>query len=107
MENFVDCMHCYLKQAVTCMTVAGIAEDRQYPILFKLMDDIKVMDRKKTPAANSTEILLKVYRLINNADPYPEAKQKSNLLALRLYPELKDFLKSSNNKLYDAPLLDQ
>lgn len=102
MESFVDCVHCYLKQAVTCMNAAGIAANRQYPILFELMDEIKVMDRKKTPAANSTGILLKLYRLINNADPYLEAKQKSNLLVLELYPVLQDLLKGSNNRLYDA-----
>jgi len=103
MQCFIDCVHCYLKQAVTCMTVAGIDEDRQYPILFELMDDIKIMDRKRTPAENSTELLLKVYKLINNDDPYLEAKKKSNLLALELYPVLKDFLKrSKNNRLNDA-----
>ncbi|OPX83600.1 MAG: hypothetical protein A4E53_04548 [Pelotomaculum sp. PtaB.Bin104] len=89
MKTFVDCVHCYLKQAVTCMTIAGISEDRQYSILFELMDDIKVLDRNRTPAQNSTEILLKVYQLINNDDPYLEAKQKSNILALELYPRVK------------------
>ncbi len=102
MQSFVDCVHCYLKQAVTCMSIAGIDEDRQYGILFDLMDDIKSMDRKRTPAENSTEILLKVYKLINSDDPYKEVKKKSNLLALEWYPLLKDFLKRSQNRLHDA-----
>jgi len=102
MRCFVDCVHCYLKQAVTCMTIAGIDEEGQYPILFELMDDIKIMDSKRTPAENSTELLLKIYKLINNDDPYLEAKKKSNLLALELYPVLKDYLKGSKNRLNDA-----
>jgi len=102
MRCFIDCVHCYLKQAVTCMTIAGIDEDRQYPILYELMDDIKIMDSKRTPAENSTELLLKIYQLINNDDPYSEAKKKSNRLALALYPALKDFLQRSKNRLNDA-----
>lgn len=102
MQCFVDCVYCYLKQAVTCMTIAGVDGDRQYPILYELMDDIKIMDSKRTPAENSTELLLKVYKLINNDDPYLEAKKKSNLLALELYPVLKDYLKGSKNRLNDA-----
>ncbi|MDF9409581.1 MAG: hypothetical protein A4E52_01606 [Pelotomaculum sp. PtaB.Bin013] len=102
MRCFVDCVYCYLKQAVTCMTIAGINEDRQYPILYELMDDIKIMDSRRTPAENSTELLQKVYKLINNDDPYLEAKKKSNLLALELYPELKEYLKGSKSRLNDA-----
>lgn len=102
MRCFVDCVHCYLKQAVSCMTIAGISEDRQYPILFALMDDIKALDPARTPAENSTVLLLKVYKLINNDDPYREVKRKSNRLALALYPALKEYLKTSRNRLHDA-----
>jgi len=102
MQATIDCVHCYLKQAVTCMSIAGIDEDKQHQILFDLMDDIKVMDRKRTPAENSTELLLKVYKQINDNDPYKEVKRKSNVLGLELYPKLKNYLKSSENRLYDA-----
>lgn len=102
MRSFVECVYCYLKQAANCMSVAGIDEDRQYRFLFELMDDIKVMDRNRTPAENSTEILHKVYRLINNSDPYKEIKERTNLLALEWYPLLKDILKKSENRLPDA-----
>ncbi|MFZ5648199.1 MAG: damage-control phosphatase ARMT1 family protein [Bacillota bacterium] len=102
MQVFVDCVHCYLKQSVTCMTIAGIDEDSQHRILFEIMDDIKVMERRRTPAENSTEILLKVYELINSADPYREVKKKSNDMALELYPVLREFLDSSGDRLRDA-----
>ncbi|KJS03315.1 MAG: hypothetical protein VR68_01520 [Peptococcaceae bacterium BRH_c4a] len=102
MQPFVDCVHCYLKQAVTCMNIAGIDEERQHRILFDLMDDIKIMDRSRTPAENSTEMLLTVYKLINNPDPYKEVKIKSNDLALELYPDLKDYLDRSGDRLREA-----
>jgi uncharacterized protein with ATP-grasp and redox domains len=102
MQTFVDCVYCYLKQAATCMSIAGVEEDRQHRILFQLMDDIKVMDRKRTPAENSTEILVKLYKLIGSDDPYREAKEKSNAQALALYPRLKERLKNSRDRLHDA-----
>ncbi|WP_347489104.1 ARMT1-like domain-containing protein [Desulfoscipio sp. XC116] len=102
MQAQIDCFYCYLKQVVTCMDIADIEEDRQYQILFDLMDEIKKMDRTKTPAENTTEMLLQLYHKIGNDDPYQESKVKSNILARKLYPELKDYLKESPDRLYDA-----
>lgn len=58
MECYVDCVYCYLKQAANCMSIAGVDEDRQHLVLYQLMDDIKNMDRRRTPAENSTELLM-------------------------------------------------
>ncbi|HBV97121.1 MAG: hypothetical protein JL50_21365 [Peptococcaceae bacterium BICA1-7] len=102
MQTFVDCVYCYLKQAATCMSIAGVDTDRQHQILFELMDDIKAMDRKKTPAENSTEMLVKLYKLIGSDDPYREAKASSNHQALKLYPGLKKYLAGSGDKLHEA-----
>lgn len=102
MQAQIDCFYCYFKQIANCMDIAGIDEDRQYQILFDLVDDIKKMDRTSTPAENTTEMLLKLYRKIDNNDPFKESKEKSNTLALKIYPVLKDYLRKSNNKLYDA-----
>ena len=102
MQPFVDCVYCYLKQAANCMNLAGINEDRQHQVLFDLMNQIKALDRSRTPAENSTELLLSVYRAIDNLDPYREAKEESNTMALELYPRLKEYLGKSANRLYDA-----
>lgn len=102
MQSYVDCIHCYLKQAANCMTLAGVDEEIQYRVMFELMDQIRAMDREKTPAENSTDILLKAYSLINNDDPYREIKVKSNDLALGLYPRLKGYLEQSADRLHDA-----
>jgi len=60
------------------------------------------LDRTRTPAENSTEILLKVYDRINNSDPFQEFKKKSNDLALVLYPGLRDYLGKSVDRIRDA-----
>jgi len=102
MQTFVDCIYCYLKQAANCMAIAEVEEETCCEVLYKLMDHIKLMDRKRSPAENSTEILLKTYKLINNLDPYKEIKAKSNALALKMYPRLKEYLKRSFDPLLEA-----
>jgi uncharacterized protein with ATP-grasp and redox domains len=102
MKVYIDCVHCYLKQAVSCMTVANIDEDKQHEVLYKLMDYIKELDRNETPAANSTKVVLKTYELIGTDDPYKDVKKESNDIALKYYPKLKAMLNKSNDRLYDA-----
>ncbi|MDI9481963.1 MAG: ARMT1-like domain-containing protein [Bacillota bacterium] len=99
MKVNADCVHCYLKQAVSCMNLTKIDEDMQHEVLFKLMDEIKNYSREKTPAENSTLVLLKTYELIDNYDPYKAIKRKSNDLALNLYPKLQKMMDESEDKL--------
>jgi len=98
----IDCVHCYLKQAVSCMKMIGMDEDAQHEIIYKLMDYVKTFDRTATPAENSTLVVLKAYELMKVDDPYKEAKKQSNDLALQLYPCLKYMVDENGDRLYKA-----
>jgi len=102
MKVVIDCVPCYLRQAVNCMGIAGVDEETQHRILYDLMNDIKAFDRNRTPAENSTELLLTIYDKIKNNDPYREIKERSNDLAMSLYPKLKDYLSRSNDPIRDS-----
>jgi len=102
MQAQIDCFYCYFKQIVNVLDIAGIEEERQYQLLFDLVDDVKQMDRTRTPAENTTEMLLKLYRLIDDPDPFKASKEESNAVALEYYPFLTDYLQKSTDKLYDA-----
>ena len=82
MKSTIDCVYCYLKQAVSCMTIQGIDEKEQHRVIYRLMDDIKEFDPEDTPALNSTKVLLKTYEMIGINDPYDQAKKSSNDMAL-------------------------
>ncbi len=84
------------------MKMAGLDENSQHDILFKLMDYVKGFDRDATPAENSTYAVLKTYELMGVHDPYKEVKRQSNDLALKLYPRLKRVLEGYEDKLYAA-----
>lgn len=102
MRSYTDCVHCYLKQAVSCMQLGGVDEDRQHEILYELMDIIKGFDRDRSPAWNSSVAVKKTYELMGVADPYHEAKMESNDLALKLYPELEEMVDRSGDRLHTA-----
>jgi len=102
MQAQIDCFYCYFKQIVNVLAIAGIAEDRQYQILFDLVEDVKNMDRTRTPAENTTEMLFQLYQRIDNHDPFKASKEKSNAVALEYYPVLRDYLQESTDRLYDA-----
>jgi uncharacterized protein with ATP-grasp and redox domains len=102
MQSSIDCVHCYLKQAVTCMNNAGIPENKQYNIIYPLMDYVKTYDIRLSPAVNSTLSLLKCYELIENEDPYREAKKESNDAALRLFDKLAARIRRAQDPLYEA-----
>jgi damage-control phosphatase, subfamily I len=98
----VDCVHCYLKQVVSTMKRIGLEDKLQYEILYKLMDEIKNLDNSNTPAYNSSIILEKAYDMLGDSDPYLSAKKDSNDIALSFYPELKERLANSKERLHDA-----
>jgi hypothetical protein len=102
MKCTIDCVHCYLKQAVSCMTHAGVDVDTQHENIYRLMDYVKSFDRELSPAYNSSLVVLKTCELIGEPDPYRKAKQESNDMALGLYPELVEMLEKSDNRLKDA-----
>lgn len=102
MRSYIDCVHCYLKQVVTCMVNAEVDEDTQYRVIYELMDYIRSFDINDTPAENSSKAILKAYEMIGAEDPFEKAKKESNDLALSLYPRVKSIVNDSEDSLYQA-----
>lgn len=98
----IDCIHCYLKQAVSAMKLIDVPESKQQQILFELMDDIKTYDTTKSPAENSSIALIKTYEMINNDDPYEQVKKEANDMVMTLLPRLENIINDSEDKLYTA-----
>jgi len=102
MNALIDCIHCYLKQAVSCMEMANVPDERKKEVLYELMDFIKSLDPEASPAYNSSLVLLKTYEIIQNNDPYYFAKKQSNALALELYENVKKKVFESQDPLYNS-----
>ncbi|WAM32592.1 damage-control phosphatase ARMT1 family protein [Caldicellulosiruptor naganoensis] len=102
MEALIDCIHCYLKQAISCMEMVNIPDEEKRKVLYELMDFIKTLDPEASPAYNSSLVLLKTYEIIKSEDPYYYAKKQSNALALELYEDVKKRVFNTDDPLYNA-----
>lgn len=88
MKSTIDCIYCYLRQAVNCMKHAKVPMDEQPDILYSLMDTIKTLDTNQTPCYNSTFTIRKTYELSKCIDPFKEEKIDSNHKAKKLLQSL-------------------
>ncbi|NLJ55739.1 MAG: DUF89 family protein [Firmicutes bacterium] len=102
MKSTVDCVPCYIRQVISTLRVAGVAEEKQYDIIYALFPTIAALDPLKTPAENTSLVLFEVYRLLGMEDPYKEAKAASNDLARRYFPVLERIIAANKDPLLTA-----
>ena len=100
MKTYLDCIPCFLRQALGAARLASNDENTHRRVLDSVANLIPEFPLDITPP----EIAQQVYHLVSditgNNDPYYEAKQQATQLALSLYPHLKEVIANS-----DAPLL--
>lgn len=104
MKTHLDCKQCFFRQACATAKLAGADEDQQEKILSileKEFDSYSLLE--KTPP----EIARHVYGFVSKAldyegDIYAELKERSNQLALSIYPNLKNKIMHSSDPLLTA-----
>ncbi|MDQ7093212.1 ARMT1-like domain-containing protein [Desulfosporosinus sp. PR] len=99
MKVALDCIPCYIKQAINTLAQAGISEDKAREIIHETLPLLPRLDPQGTPAENSTVILRKVNELLGIEDPFERAKKESNQLALELLPQLEEKIRQSPDSL--------
>ena len=102
MQAYLDCVVCLVRQ---CLDASRMLTDKieiQEKILRQVLLEISSMSFEQSPPY----MALKVHRLIReiagDGDPYKEAKELFNRVALELYPELKEKIKGSPDPLETA-----
>ncbi|MBC8385709.1 MAG: DUF89 family protein [Candidatus Cloacimonetes bacterium] len=102
MKTYLDCLPCFLQQA---LRAGRIATDDE-AIIKKLLDEvgamIKEIPMENTPPQTGAIIYPKISEITNNADPYKVIKEKNITHALHLYPELKKKVEKSDDSLLTA-----
>lgn len=102
MKVVLDCIPCYIKQAMNTLGQTEVSEERAIEIIHEILPLIPQLDPQGTPAENSTIILRKINELLESSDPFAKAKRESNELALNLLPRLRDQIIQSHDLLYTA-----
>ncbi len=103
MKTYLDCIPCFVRQSLEAARMATDDEEVHKEILDKVMKDLREnsLEGKKPPDI-ADRVHFIVRKLTGGTDPYKEMKEKQNERAMYLYPELKNIVRDSEDKLYTA-----
>jgi len=97
MKAYLDCVPCFVRQGLELVRTTTNDESRQEEALREMLLAISRIDLSQSPPRMG-QILHRVARtLLDNEDPYRQIKNRSNALALKLYPELKSITANSSD----------
>jgi damage-control phosphatase, subfamily I len=102
MKIYLDCIPCFLKQAIEASGVAGADPQTQKKIINKLLGILPNFPLNSTPPEMGRVIYGLVKDVTSKNDPYKKIKDKSNDLALGLYDRLKHKVSCSEDRLLAA-----
>ncbi len=105
MQTYLECVPCFLRQALDAsrMVVDDVAVHER--IVRETLGLVEKMPFDRSPPYMGQRIHRLLREASGNPDPYSEVKNKSNALALGLYPELKQRICSSDDRFVTAVLL--
>ncbi len=102
MKLYLDCIPCFMQQALRAGRMATSDEKKIKQILGETGEMVKTISRHATPA----EIGISVYRIVREVtgihDPYKSIKQQHIAETKSIYPELEKIVANSDDKLLSA-----
>ena len=102
MRTYLDCIPCFYRQALEAARIAGANEIIQKKIIDELSQLIPDFSLDANPPEMGRTIYTLVRKITGVKDPFKEIKENSNKFALKLYPELKQEINNSEDKLLTA-----
>jgi uncharacterized protein with ATP-grasp and redox domains len=102
MKTYLDCIPCFFRQALEAARMAGADEKTQKIILDEIAKAIPDIQLSSTPPEMGKTIHDLVKKITGKEDPYKEIKERANLQALKMYPELKAKVESAPDRLLMA-----
>jgi uncharacterized protein with ATP-grasp and redox domains len=101
-KTYLDCIPCFFKQALEAARLAGADEILQKKIVDRLSNAVSDFSLQYCPPQMGKIIYGLVREMTGRDDPFKKIKQKSNQLALSLYPGLKRKVETSDDRLLVA-----
>jgi damage-control phosphatase, subfamily I len=102
MRTYLDCIPCFFKQALKAARMAGADEDVQKKILDNLAAEVPNFPLSSSPPEMGRIVYRLVTEITGEEDPFKKVKDKYNKLALNIYPDLKDKVAHSKDRLLTA-----
>jgi len=102
MRTYLDCIPCFLKQAIEMGRLVTGDEIRHKKIVDEVARLIPDFSFGCTPPEMARRITKVMEQQMGQRDLYKSIKKKSNEMALALYPKLKEKVRRSDDKLLTA-----
>ena len=102
MKTYLDCLPCFLNQALRAARIATDDEKKIKTILDEVGMMLRNIPLDSTPPETGRLIYHKVKEITGNLDPYKKIKKESTQKALSLYSYLKHRLEKSKDRLLTA-----
>ncbi len=95
MRTYFDCIPCFVRQALDSVRLTTDDENTIEQVIREVLCLACKMDLRQSPPAMAQKIHRLIRELTGVQDPYRQAKQRFNKLALKMYPELKERVETS------------
>lgn len=102
MKTYLDCLPCFLSQALRAARIATDDERKIKKVLDETGMMLKDIPIDSSPPETGQLIYRKIREITGNNDPYRGIKEESTSKALTLYPGLKEMVKRSDDRLLMA-----
>jgi hypothetical protein len=96
MKTYLDCIPCFYQQTLKAARISGASEDVQREVLNKLSEIIPEFSLNTSPAEMGQKIYTMISKITGKKDPYREIKEESNKIALKMYPEMRERIKNTD-----------
>ena len=102
MKTYLDCIPCFIEQALRAGRIATNDEKKIKELLDSVCSMMKDIPMDNTPPETANIIYGKVREITGVTDPYKKIKETNIEEALVIYTELKKIVNDSDNKLLTA-----
>ncbi len=102
MNTYLDCIPCFVHQALRAGQMATSDEEKLKEILDRTGEMIKTISLQSTPAETGAMVYKIVSEVTGVADPYKKIKEQHIAEAKSIYPELEAMVKQSDDRLLTA-----
>jgi uncharacterized protein with ATP-grasp and redox domains len=102
MKAYLDCVPCFLRQALEASRMATKDENVQRKVIDSVMGRLPMLSFNVSPPEIAQVVHGLVKEITGESDPYREIKKKHNQTLLKLYSPLKEIVSNSQDRLLTA-----
>ena len=102
MKAYLDCVPCFLSQALEAARMVTNDYDKEREVLLKVMDFLRNANLNRTPPEISREVHRIIRETLDVDDPYQKVKRESNEFGKKIYPKLTEKVRESKDPLLTA-----